>query len=60
MKADLDVYGLPYHVNLNEDDQALLDYCGENLSSKPWNRQKHVSVEEDQSVDIFPERVIKQ
>ena len=60
MKADLEVYGLPYHVNLNEEDRELLDYCREDLSSKPWNRQKHVSAEEDQSVDIFPERVIKQ
>lgn len=54
MKADLEVYGLPYHVNLNEEDRELLDYCNEELSSKPWNRRNHVNPEEDQTVDIFP------
>ena len=53
MKADLEVYGLPYHVNLNEDDQALLDYCGEDLSSKPWNGHSQTNTKEDQTVDIF-------
>lgn len=41
MKADLDVYGRPYHVELNEDDKALLEFCGEDVSSKPWvSRQR--------------------
>jgi hypothetical protein len=39
MKADLDVYGLPYHVDLDEDDKALLRRCGEDPSKKPWMRR---------------------
>jgi hypothetical protein len=40
MKADLDVYGLPYHVDLDEDDRALLRLCGEDPSKKPWTRRR--------------------
>jgi hypothetical protein len=39
MKADLDVYGLPYHVDLDEDDRALLRLCGEDPSKKPWSHR---------------------
>ena len=37
MKADLEVYGLPYHTELNDDDKALLRWCGEDPSSKAWS-----------------------
>jgi hypothetical protein len=36
MKADLEVYGPPYHNKLDDDAKALLSWCGENLSSKIW------------------------
>jgi hypothetical protein len=36
MKADLDVYGLPYHSQLDNDAKALLIHCGEDLSTKVW------------------------
>lgn len=42
MKADLSIYGVPYHSNLDEDDKALLKHCGESLSSKPWDSRKHI------------------
>jgi len=29
MKADLEVYGPPYHTKRNDDDNALLRWCGE-------------------------------
>lgn len=37
MKADLEVYGPPYHNKLDDDAKALLRWCGEDLSSKVWN-----------------------
>jgi hypothetical protein len=52
MKADLDVYGLPYHVDLDDDDRAFLEYCGEKLHAKPWNKREALA--DDQSVKIFP------
>jgi hypothetical protein len=55
MKADLDVYGLPYHVDLDEDDKALLEFCNEDLSSKPWVSRQHTFKEDDGTVRIFPE-----
>lgn len=55
MKADLDVYGLPYHIDLNEDDRALLDYCGEDLSSKPWD--SHQRTHGEDTVEIFPQAI---
>jgi hypothetical protein len=36
MKADLEVYGLPYHSQLDDDAKALLIHCGEDLSTKVW------------------------
>lgn len=54
MKADLDVYGLPYHVGLDEGDRALLDYCNEDLSSKPWASRRHTFKEDNQNVQAFP------
>jgi hypothetical protein len=36
MKADLEVYGPPYHTELNDDAKALLTCCREDLSSKVW------------------------
>lgn len=36
MKADLEVYGPPYHNQLDDDAKALLSWCGEDLSSKVW------------------------
>ena len=42
MKADLSVYGVPYHTGLDENDKALLRHCGEKLSSKPWVSRKHI------------------
>jgi hypothetical protein len=47
MKADLSIYGVPYHAGLDEDDKALLRHCGEKLSSKPWARRKHIPEEAD-------------
>ncbi len=42
MKADLDVYGSAYHTELNDDDKALLRWCGEDPSSKAWSgRQRN-------------------
>lgn len=38
MKADLRIYGVTYHIDLNDDDKAFLTECGEKLSSKPWAR----------------------
>ncbi len=37
MKADLAVYGPPYHRTLTADDKALLRFCGENLYARPWS-----------------------
>ncbi|MBB3188946.1 hypothetical protein [Halomonas cerina] len=56
MKADLDVYGLPYHVDLDGDDKAFLDCCGEDLSSKPWIRRQRMPKKIDQNVKIFPKQ----
>jgi hypothetical protein len=42
MKADLSIYGVPYHAGLDEDDKALLRHCGEKLSSKPWASRKNM------------------
>jgi hypothetical protein len=39
MKEDLDVYGLPYHVDLDEDDRALLRLCGEDPAKRPGTRR---------------------
>lgn len=36
MKADLEVYGPPYHNKLDDDARALLICCREDLSSKVW------------------------
>lgn len=36
MKADLEVYGPPYHNKLDDDARALLRWCGEDLSAKVW------------------------
>jgi hypothetical protein len=36
MRADLSIYGVPYHSGLDEDDKALLRHCREKLSAKPW------------------------
>lgn len=36
MKADLEVYGPPYHNKLDDDAKALLSWCGEDLSTKVW------------------------
>jgi hypothetical protein len=55
MKADLDVYGLPYHVDLNDDDGALLAFCDQDLTSKPWASRRQRSSEHDGTVRIFPQ-----
>ena len=54
MKADLGVFGIPYHVNLNELDVDFLIACGENLNSSPWNKKTRPTGYEDQGVAIFP------
>lgn len=36
MKADLEVYGPPYHNKLDDDTKALLRWCGEDLYAKVW------------------------
>jgi hypothetical protein len=36
MKADLSIYGVPYHTDLDKDDKALLRHCDEKLNSRPW------------------------
>ena len=36
MKADLDIYGPPYHQQLDEFDRELLRCTGQNLNRKPW------------------------
>ncbi|MGZ8919127.1 MAG: hypothetical protein ACXW0T_12975 [Methylobacter sp.] len=36
MKADLEVYGPPYHNKLDDDAKAFLRWCGEDLTSKVW------------------------
>lgn len=42
MKADLRIYGVTYHLELNDDDKAFLTECGENLSSKPWTKSNTI------------------
>jgi hypothetical protein len=38
MKADMGVFGIPYHVELQEVDRAFLRDCEDvTLSAKPWN-----------------------
>jgi len=36
MKADLEIYGLIFCGDLEPDDKAFLEQCGERLSRKPW------------------------
>lgn len=36
MKADLTVFGLPYHTRLEEEDIALIKHIGENPNDRPW------------------------
>jgi hypothetical protein len=55
MRADLEVYGTPYHVDLDESDRAFLRSCGESLRSPPWNRSTRRSVDvECRDVPTFP------
>jgi hypothetical protein len=55
MRADLDVYGIPYHVELDESDRAFLVACGESLSSPPWNRRaRHRAEAGSGNVPTFP------
>lgn len=55
MKADLDVYGPAYHIELDEDDEALLRFCDEDLQAKPWVSRKRQREQACQNVQIFPQ-----
>jgi len=54
MRADLEVYGLPYHVDLIQEDREFLKFCGEKLSSKPWASHVRPNKPTCRNVPIFP------
>ena len=37
MRADLEVYSVLYFGDLQDEDKAFLEYCGENWHKKPWS-----------------------
>ena len=40
MKAELGVFGIPYHVNLNCLDEDFLRECKQDPKKKPWNKKE--------------------
>ena len=38
MKRDIEVYGIPFHADLSDDEKAFLTYCGADLRRPPWSR----------------------
>lgn len=54
MKAELDVFGIPYHISINEWDEAFLEDCRIDLSKKPWSERGPDPVRTEQEVEIFP------
>lgn len=53
MKADLGVFGIPYHVSLNELDEEFLIACGEDLDKKPWKDNKPQEDQTRKEIQIF-------
>jgi hypothetical protein len=46
MRADLEVYGTLFFGELQNEDKEFLEYCGENLSKKPWSSQRQPDIME--------------
>jgi hypothetical protein len=60
MKAELDVFGILYHISLNKWDKEFLNACAEDLTSKkPWNEDKQDPVRSNQEVEIFPSNSVQ-
>ena len=53
MKAELRVFGVPYHVNINKLDRQFLEDCKENPDEEPWNMKDKKTDRSKQVVEIF-------
>ena len=41
MKMDIEVYGVPFHAELDPVEEKFLKLCGANLRRPPWSRPWH-------------------